>query len=115
MTEQGHQGEGTARLQLLSRRWLHAYEEDTSTEMVFRPATYKFPPSRGRRGFELQRDGVLVDIGIGPTDRPRETHGTWRLERDTTVLLFLGGATEPSQILTVQSVDRNRLVVQKPV
>jgi hypothetical protein len=114
MTEKGRQEGGTMPLQLLSRRWLHAHEEDTATEMVFRPATYKFPPSRGRRGFELKTDGALVDIGIGPVDRPQETPGTWRLEKDGPLLLFLGGAAEPSRVLKVLSVDRNRLVVRKP-
>ena len=114
MMEQGQTPGGTGRLQLLSRRWLHAYEQDSATEMVFRPATYKFAPSRGRRGFELKSDGGLVDIGIGPVDRPQETHGTWSLESEDTLLLFLGGAGQPSRVLKVLSVDRNRLIVQKP-
>jgi hypothetical protein len=114
MTEEGRQRGGTGRLQVLSRRWLHAYEEDTATEMVFRPATYKFPPSRGRRGFELKVDGRMVDIGIGPVDRPQETPGTWRLEADDVLLMFLGGTGQPSRVLKVLSVDRNHLIVQKP-
>jgi hypothetical protein len=83
-------------------------------EMVFRPATYKFAPSRGRRGFELKSDGGLLDIGIGPVDRPQETPGTWSLEGDESLLMFLGGAGQPSRVLKVLSVDRNRLIVQKP-
>lgn len=114
MTEQGPRRRGTGRLQLLSRRWLHAYEEDTATEMVFRRATYKFPPSRGRRGFELKTDGGMVDIGIGPVDRPQETLGTWRLEADDVLLIFLGATSQPSRVLKVVSVDSKLLIVQKP-
>ncbi len=36
----------------LCQRWIHSHEEDTDTEMVYRPADFAFPPSRGRTGFE---------------------------------------------------------------
>jgi hypothetical protein len=114
MTAKGRQRGETERLRLLSRRWLHAYEEDTTTETVFRPATYKFPPSRGRRGFELKTGGVLVDISIGPADRPQETPGTWRVEGDDTLVFFIGGASEPSRVLNILSVDSRRLVLHRP-
>jgi hypothetical protein len=47
--------------------WVHSHEEDSDEEMVFRPAAYEFPPSRGRRSFELKPDGILAEGGIGPT------------------------------------------------
>ena len=55
----------------LLQHWIHSHEEDTDTEMVFRPASFNFPPARGRKGFELSPDGTLIDYRIGPTDRPR--------------------------------------------
>jgi hypothetical protein len=63
---------------LLHRRWLHSREEDTGDEMVFRPESYDFPPARGRTGFELSPDGSVLDLGVGPTDRPEVTAGTSR-------------------------------------
>ena len=45
----------------LYQHWVHSHEEDTNTEIVFRPATYNFPRSRGRRSFELKTDGILVE------------------------------------------------------
>ena len=73
----------------LFQRWLHSREEDTATERVYRPAAYPFPPSRGRPGFELRRDGTFVEIGIGPTDRPLETGppGSWELASDGRLML----------------------------
>jgi hypothetical protein len=64
---------------ILRRCWVHSHEEDSDEEMVFRPAAYELPPSRGRRSFELKPDGILAEGGIGPTDRPMETQGTWEL------------------------------------
>jgi hypothetical protein len=63
----------------LLRRWFHSFEEDSAATITFRPATFNFPPSRGRAGFELRRDGTMLAIGIGPGDKPTETKGTWRL------------------------------------
>jgi hypothetical protein len=64
---------------LLLRRWTHSHEEDGSETMVFRPAEWRFPPSRGRRSFELRADGSLGASGPGPDDRRVESEGTWRL------------------------------------
>ncbi len=78
-------GEGEDKLShdLLCQRWIHSHEEDTATEMVFRPATFPFPRSRGRISFDLRRDGTLIGRGIGPTDRRTQETGRWRLTEDT--------------------------------
>jgi hypothetical protein len=93
----------------LLRRWLHSHEEDTDEAMVYRPATHRFPPSRGRTGFELRPDGTTAEIGIGPTDRREESQGVWRLEGDT---LLLEGA-DGSRVLTIVDMTPDRLRVAK--
>ena len=87
----------------LCQHWVHSHEEDTDTGMVFRPAAYKFPPARGRKGFELKPDGTLIDYGIGATDRRTRSTGKWRLADDE---LRLG-----ERALKIVSLDRERLVV----
>src|ERR1041384_5695638 len=51
------------------QHWVHSHEEDTDTEMVLRPAGYKFPPSRGRSSFELKPDGRTDELYVGRTVR----------------------------------------------
>ena len=97
----------------LSQRWMHSREEDTDTEMVFRPSDYNFPRSRGRTGFELRKNGKLVEIGIAPTDAQQEAEGRWRLEGDNKLAFHRGSASEPSRVLQVISADKDRLVVKK--
>ena len=97
---------------LLQKRWIHSHEEDSDAEMVFRPASFKFPPSRGRAGFDLKPNNSFVDIGIAPTDGPQESKGTWKL-RDNHLDLFTSSPSTPSRTLQIVSVDRNRLVVKK--
>lgn len=80
--------------------------------MVFRPASFEFPPSRGRRSFELRPDGRLVEGGIGPTDRPLETHGSWELENNDRLVLR-PAPSAPPHVMKIASVDENRLVIEK--
>jgi hypothetical protein len=96
----------------LRRRWVHSHEEDTDREMVFRPAAFEFPPSRGRRSFELRPDGSLVEGRIGPTDRPLETEGTWELEDDDRLVLRPDPSETPRR-MRIASVDEDRLIIEK--
>jgi hypothetical protein len=84
---------------------MHSHEEDTDDEVVFRPASYRFPPARGRTGFDLKEDGSLVQHGIGPTDRQTQAAGRWKLDGTT---LKLG-----ARAMTIVSLERNRLVLRK--
>jgi hypothetical protein len=80
--------------------------------MVYRPASFKFPPSRGRAGFDLKANQSFIDIGIAPTDGPRESSGTWKLQ-DNQLQLFTSSSSQPSRTLQIVSADKDRLVVRK--
>ena len=98
--------------ELLQKRWLHSHEEDSDTEMVFRPASFKFPPSRGRAGFDLKANQSFIDIGIAPADGPLESSGTWKLQ-DNQLQLFKPLSATPARTLQIVAVDKNRLVVKR--
>ena len=97
----------------LHQHWVHSHEEDTAREMVFRPATYNFPRSRGRRSFELKPDGSLVEGGIAPDDRRQEAEGTWELTDEDQLAFYTKAASEPSRVMRIASVDKDRLVIKK--
>jgi hypothetical protein len=96
----------------LHQHWVHAYEEDTPGQKVFRPAAHKLPPSRGRFSFELSPDGSVVFHGIGPADRTQTSTGAWTRE-GTRLALHSRPAEAPDQVLDIVSVDPDRLVVRK--
>jgi hypothetical protein len=96
----------------VSGRWVHAHEEDTEDEMVFRPADTELPPARGRMGFELRADGTFVEAGLGARDVPEEAAGSWVLE-DGTIKLSEGATQGVPREMEVVSVDEDRLVVRK--
>jgi hypothetical protein len=96
--------------EVLLGRWVHSHEEDQGDEAVYRPASWAFPPSRGRGGFELRQDGTLRRWGPGPVDRPQESTGRWRLDGDQLVLEGPGSGEKPRR-LRVMSASEDRLVV----
>lgn len=95
----------------LQGSWVHSHEEDTDTEMVFRPATHAFPPSRGRISFELRPDGSYVERSPGPVDVPEESGGTWSLAGDR--LLLEAGGNRPGHSWEIAAVAADRLTVKK--
>jgi len=97
----------------LHQHWVHSHEEDTDTEMVFRPTTFKFPPSRGRKSFELKPDGGLTETGIGPTDRPQESQGTWRLKDSDSLAFYSESQSVPMRVMKIASLEKDRLVIKK--
>ncbi len=92
---------------------MHSHEEDSDTEMVFRPASFKFPPSRGRAGFDLKPDNSFIEIGIAPGDGPHESSGTWKLQDSELQLFTPSSSSKPTRTLQIVSVDKTRLVVGK--
>jgi hypothetical protein len=94
----------------LAQDWIHSHEEDTDTTMVFRPAGFRFPPSRGRMGFHLRPGGKLTARKPGPTDRTEVAAGSWKLSGEQ---LELSPRGEDTRILHVESLEPDRLVVKK--
>jgi hypothetical protein len=94
--------------------WVHSHEEDTDTEMVFRPPDHDFPPSRGRRALALEPDGRFFEQGPpGPDDRPLGVEGTWELAEDDTLVLSGEAEAEPVRAMRIASAEPDRLVVRK--
>ena len=98
---------------LLTRAWLHSHEEDTATELVFRPATYAFPPSRGRTGYEFCTDGRCTRRGIAARDGATSTEGQWRLEPGPPPKITITLPDGQKQELAVLRIEEDRLVVAR--
>lgn len=97
---------------LLNRRWVHSHEEDTEGEMVFRPATHDFPPSRGRRFFECHVDGTVALGGPGPTDAPLEQAARWQLD-GSRLVIYAESPSSPTRVMEIVAADDQRLIVRK--
>ena len=96
----------------LHQFWVHSHEEDTETEVVYRPSGFAFPPARGRTGFELHADQSFKRIGIAAADGSAVADGTWEIENEDDLRIRINYQDE-SRILAVASVDRDRLVIRR--
>jgi hypothetical protein len=61
------------------KNWIHSREEDTEGISVYRPSNFKFPPSRGRVGFEVKKSGEFIQYAIGRDDRPKKEFGHYKV------------------------------------
>ncbi len=95
----------------LQGKWVHAHEEDTTEEIVFRPATHPLPPSRGRTSLELSPGGGYFERAPGAADVPEERGGRWSLDGDC---LVLDAAAGEGRALEIASVEDDRLALKKP-
>ena len=97
----------------LHQEWVHSHEEDRGGEMVFRPASYPFPLSRGRRSIDLRRDGSVAHARPGPADRRQRSEGRWEIEGQTLKLSPASGpAARPTEVLHIVSAAPDRLVLR---
>lgn len=94
---------------------MHSHEEDTDDIQIYRPSTHKFPLSRGRRGFEIKRNGQFIHHGIGPDDRIRKVNGNWTNEEPDIIKVDFGVGQEGIKPykLKITSFNGNVLKVQK--
>ena len=72
---------------MITTKWWNSYEDETdpNTEKCYRPSTYEFPRSRGRKGFEFKPNGTFDYNYPGPTDAPTTDTGRWIRLSDTRI------------------------------
>jgi hypothetical protein len=94
---------------LLIGRWVHSHEEDQGGRLVFRPAEFAFPPSRGRTALIFATGGGLQVEGPGPVDRKMTTSGHWSLQGNVLTTAAPGW----SGIFEIEAVDEHKLVLRR--
>jgi hypothetical protein len=90
--------------------WLHSHEEDDPSYLVFRPSSYAFPPSRGRRELHLDENGRILERSPGPDDRRVTVTGTWTLRGN---VLDLSTEGRPTESLRIIGADNGRLLIER--
>jgi hypothetical protein len=95
--------------QLFEKRWIHSYEEDTNDSQTYRPSTYNFPLSRGRIAFEIEKNGIFIQYGIGPDDTRKKVEGNWTIgeEPNTIKIDFATDKPIKSYNMKIISYDNN--------
>ena len=104
---------GTPNPDILAKHWVHSHEEDTGDQLVFRPSSFTFAPSRGRRSYDLKPDGTLGGNAIGSTDRKEVRQGRWELQGEDCLVITQGPDESQRTDLKILSVQPDRLVVHR--
>lgn len=97
---------------LLYRHWIHSQEEDNGTQAykVYRPATYSFPPARGRDGFEIKKNGTVVSHPIAAADGNQTILEKWKLNKSKQELVITGKGT--IRKFKIVSLTKEKLTLQ---
>jgi hypothetical protein len=69
----------TVQSRVLGRTWLESYEDEQAgtSVKIFRPATYSFPASRPRYGFQFDAGNVFTGYQPSPEDGQATVPGRW--------------------------------------
>ena len=99
-------------LEHLPQKWVHSQEEDTETQMVYRPSTYNLPPIRGGRvSLDIKSDGTFLTTGeAGADDRQTQTKANWKVDNNT---LVLSDPHIDKKKLKILALDDKKLVIEK--
>ncbi len=97
----------------LLQHWTHSHEEDTEAEYVYRPASFTFPPSRGRSSFEIRANGTMTGETPGPTDCSEAVQGRWSYrEEDSALTFYAEDSSKPAKVVQIVSLTKGKLVVK---
>jgi hypothetical protein len=97
------------------KAWMHSREEDEKEKgsvKVYRPKDYKFPPARGREGFEIKKDGEFVLLAIGAADGTEKVKGKWKVDAKKNVTVTFPGTDREKMTFQVVSCDGKVLKVK---
>jgi len=96
----------------LFKRWIHSHEEDYEGVKVYRPSDYKFPPSRGRKGFEIKVNGEFIYYGIAPTDGSIRFVGYWQAKSSHQIDAYTEEQTIKPYRINILSCDESVLRIE---
>jgi len=102
-----------AAMKRLEGTWLASREEEHGDTLVYRPNTYRFPPTRGRTGFAIKSFGRFERFDIAPTDGLSGRPGTWTAAGGTRLRIHLTDGQEPDYTLEIISLEKQVLKLRR--
>ncbi|MGZ9112552.1 MAG: hypothetical protein ACXW3X_16135 [Rhodoplanes sp.] len=95
------------------RHWIHSREEDTGDIEVYRPEGFAFPPSFGRDGFEMRKNGQFIQDDIGPADGVVQVLGRWTSLGSRRVSVSFEGTDREGYSFEIVTVDDTILQIRR--
>ena len=95
------------------RHWVHSREEDTGDLEVYRPHGFAFPPSFGRDGFEMRKNGEFIQDDIGPADGIVQVKGRWEWQGPNEVAVSFKNPDREDYTFVLVAVDEAALTISR--
>jgi hypothetical protein len=93
--------------------WKHSREEDSGKVEIYRPEGFSFPPSFGRDGFEMKKDGGFIQDDLGPADGIVQVRGRWELRDTDQVVVSFKNTDREGYTFTIVEVDEKKLTIAR--
>lgn len=93
--------------------WMHSHEEHVGDVEYFRPSTYQFPPSRGRLGFEIKKEGQFTLYTIAPADGRDQIDGEWIFVPPDTIIAEFPGIGNRDFQFKIVSCNKELLIIKR--
>jgi hypothetical protein len=106
--------DGTAALPAaLFRHWVHSREEDAHGREIYRPQGFAFPPSFGRDGFDIRKNGEFIQDDIGPADGVVQTRGHWESRGPSEITVLFRNPDRADYTFVIVGVDDATLAISR--
>ncbi len=99
--------------QTLFKHWVHSREEDGGDVEVYRPKGFSFPPSFGRDGFEIRKNGEFIQDDIGPADGIVQVPGHWELRDVNEIAVSFDTAGREGYAFEIVAIDEAILRIKR--
>jgi hypothetical protein len=94
--------------------WLHSYEDKSEKDIeIYRPKSYPFKRSRGRKGFEIKPNGEFISYDIAAANGYDINIGQWKFEEPNQLEVTFSEQEKINSKFIILSCDENILKIRK--
>jgi hypothetical protein len=96
------------------KQWLYSYEDKSEKGIeVYRPKSYPFPLSRGRKGFEIKPNGEFFSYDIAAADGYDVIPGKWKFIKPNELIVNFEDPQKKPYKFIIMSNDENILQIKR--
>ena len=92
--------------------WVHEGEKDSDSTRQYRPSNYELPPSRGRQGFTIEKNGNFTLKDIAPTCGLESFEGKWIQEQNRNFMVSFPKKAEKYFKFEIVSIEKDLLIIK---
>jgi len=92
--------------------WVHEGEKDSDSTRQYRPSNYELPPSRGRQGFTIEKNGNFILKDIAPACGLESFDGKWIQEQNGNIKVNFPKKVEKNFKFEIVRIEIDLLIIK---